>query len=84
MNLWEDLEVDPLEVRLVREEFEHLVAPVVDQEIKGRLRIEEISDHVEPETGIEEQVDLTVEFHDRSERKLAAYHCSYRIPRTQA
>ena len=51
------------------------------EEIHGRLRILEISEHVEFETGIEEQVDFVVEFHDRKGLKLAVYTCSYRIPR---
>jgi len=81
-NTWEDLGVDPLELRLAAEEFEHLAAPAAGEEIVGRLQIQEISESVEPETGIEEQVDLIVEFHDRVGRKLAVYKCSYRIPRT--
>jgi hypothetical protein len=80
LHVWEDLVVDPLQVRLVREEWRHLAAPQVGQEIQGRLSIEEISEHVEPETGIEEQVDFAVEFHDLAGRKLAVYACSYRIP----
>jgi hypothetical protein len=83
MNIWEDLGVDPLEVRLVGEEFEHLLPPVVGEEIEGRLRIEEISECIEPETGIEEQVDFAVGFRDRFGSKLAVYACSYRIPRTR-
>jgi hypothetical protein len=83
MNTWEDLGVDPLEIRLVGEAFEHLLPPIVGEEMEGRLRIKEISECVEPETGIEEQVDFTVAFHNRLGGKLAVYSCSYRVPRTR-
>lgn len=83
LHLWEDLGVDPLEVRLVSEEWKHLGKPVVGEEIRGSLRIEEISEHAEYETGIEEQVDLSVEFHDGKGCTLANYVCSYRIPRVK-
>jgi hypothetical protein len=81
LHVWEDLGVDPLEVRLVGEEWRHSGAPAIGEEIQGRLRIREIGEHVEFETGIEEQVDFVVEFHDRKGLKLAVYTCSYRIPR---
>jgi hypothetical protein len=42
--------------------------------------VEDISQRVEPDTGLEEQVDLLVDFRDPSQKLVANYRTSYRIP----
>lgn len=80
LNVWEDLGVDPLTVRLVAEDFLHHRAPVLDEELMGRVMVEDVHEHFEPDRGIEDQVDLLVEFTDRAGSAVASYRCSYRVP----
>jgi hypothetical protein len=80
MTVWEDLGVDPLNVRLVNEKFDHFREPAANEELIGQIHVEEISQSVEPDTGIEEQVDLLVDFRDPSDKIVANYRSSYRIP----
>lgn len=80
MSVWEKLGVDPLGVRLIREEFGHFREPKAHERIFGRIIVEDVSDHMEPDHGIEEQVDLAVRFLDAAGELLAKYRCSYRIP----
>jgi hypothetical protein len=85
MSVWEKLGVDPLGVRLIHEEFVHHREPKPLELLVGRMRVEDVSDHMEPLHGIEEQVDLLIRFHDSASELLAEYRCSYRVPvaRTQ-
>jgi len=78
--VWEDLGVDPMLVRLVREEFRYLTTPGWGEKLLGTVRIDDITEHAEPEQGIQEQIDLLVEFRNSAAGLLATYHCSYRIP----
>jgi len=80
MTVWEDMGVDPLDVRLVSEDFDHFREPETNEELSGRVQVEDISQSVEPDTGIEEQVDLLVDFRDPSDKLIANYRSSYRIP----
>jgi len=78
--LWEDLGVHPLDPRLISEEFTYLETPTHGEELNGCVRIEDIGEHVEPDIGIEEQVDLCIEFRNSQDNPVASYRCSYRIP----
>ena len=80
MSVWEELGVDPLEVRLIREEFLHFREPELREPLFGRASVQDVSDHMEPDRGIEEQVDLAVRFHDAAGELVAEYLCSYRLP----
>jgi hypothetical protein len=79
-TVWEDMRVDPLGVRLVSEEFAPFREPRDDEELSAQVRVEDISQRVEPDTGLEEQVDLLVDFRDPSQKLVANYRTSYRIP----
>jgi hypothetical protein len=83
MSVWEKLGVDPLRVRLIREAFAHFREPKPRERLFGRMTVEDLSDHMEPGHGIEEQVDLLVRFHDAAGELLAEYRCSYRVPVAQ-
>jgi hypothetical protein len=78
--VWEDLGADPLAVRLIREEFLHERTPDPGEELRGRVRIGEITEEVEPDGAIEDQADLVVDFTDSSGGLVASYRCRYRIP----
>ncbi len=80
LTVWEELGVDPMELRLVREEFLHFRRPELRESLSGRVTVEDVSDHMEPSQGIEEQVDLAVRFHDSDGDLVAEYRCSYRVP----
>jgi hypothetical protein len=80
MTIWEELGVDPLELRLVREEFRHMLAPVAGEPLNGRVCVEDVSEHIDPNVGIEEQVDLAVYFRDLRGSDVAEYRCSFRVP----
>ena len=79
ITVWEDMGVDPFDVRLISEQFAHFRDPEADEELTGQVHVEDISQSVEPDIGIEEQVDLLVNFRDRSDRPVANYRSSYRI-----
>jgi len=78
--IWEDLGVDPLEAALVEEEFQFHKDPVMGERITGVVTLEEIDEFVEPAKGIEEQVDLRVDFRDSKQDPIATYRCAYRVP----
>ena len=80
MTVWEDMGVDPLAARLIAEKFAHFRDPSADEQLTGQVQVEDISETVESNTGIEEQVDLLVDFRDSSKRLIATYQSSYRIP----
>lgn len=80
IHVWEDLGADPLTVRLVAEEFRHYRDPSPGEELTGRVTVEDVGERFEPDRGIEEQVDLLVEFTDRGAAAVASYRCSYRSP----
>jgi hypothetical protein len=80
LTVWEDMGVDPMHIRLVREEFEHHKIPAGGHGLVGKITIEEIVERVEPEEGIEDQVELLVEFTDARGILLATYRCSFRSP----
>jgi hypothetical protein len=80
MAVWEELGVDPLHLRLIREDFRHHEEPVSAGVLTGRIRIEDISEHVDAIHGIEDQVDLAVSFRDKGGSPVAEYRCSFRVP----
>ncbi len=80
ITVWEDLAVDPLEPRLITEEFQYHRVPVQGEQLTGKVIVEEIGEHFEPGRGVEDQVDLLAEFRDSSGEPVASYRSSYRIP----
>ena len=78
--VWEDFGVDPQAVRLIREEFRHEYTPDPGEQLRGQVRVGEISEEVEPDGAIEDQVDLTVEFTNPAGDSVASYQCRYRVP----
>lgn len=78
--VWEDLGVDPLEAALVEEEFQFHKDPVMGEQITGVVTVEEIDEFVEAAKGIEDQVDLRVDFRDSNQDPIATYRCAYRVP----
>ncbi len=82
-TVWEELGVDPIGLRVFQEEFVHLRRPKLGESLFGRVTVEDVSDHMEPSQGIEEQVDLAVRFHDSDGHLVAKYRCSYRVPVAQ-
>ncbi|MBI4962970.1 MAG: hypothetical protein HY913_06830 [Desulfomonile tiedjei] len=80
MAVWEDMGVDPLDARLIKEDFAYFRDPEADEELTGQVHVEEITQSVESDSGIEEQVDLLIDFRDRSNKPVANYRSSYRIP----
>lgn len=81
MGLWEELGVDPLSIRLVAQSFRHSRDPAYGETLAAALTIEDVSEHVESDRGIEEQVDLVIRFRDSNAGIVAEYRCSYRILR---
>jgi hypothetical protein len=80
MTVWEDMGVDPLAARLIAEKFAHFRDPSSDEQLTGQVQVEDVRETVDSDTGIEEQVDLLVDFWDSSEQLIATYQSSYRIP----
>lgn len=80
MSVWEDLAVDPLQVRLVREEFDHSRAAEFGEILTGNLTIEDVGEHFEPAEGMFQSVHLQVRFEDRSGAPVATYRCSFAFP----
>jgi hypothetical protein len=80
LHVWEDLGVDPLQVRLATESFRHQREPLYDEELMGRLTVEDLHELTNPNAGVEQQVHLLVRLCDRSGQEVATYQCSYRIP----
>ncbi len=80
LTLWEDLGVDPLEVRLVKERFVHQRSVECGEGFTGVLTIDDISGQVETDGRIEDQIELNVNFKDSSGMPVATYQCSFRIP----
>jgi len=80
LNVWEDLGVDPLAVRLVREEFVHMRPVKGGADLMGRVTIEDLTEHMTSDGTIEEQVCLEVVFQDLSGTPVANYRCAFRIP----
>jgi hypothetical protein len=80
--VWEELGADPLHMRLVAEEFEYDREPVLGEELTGQVRIADMDEIVSADHGIEQQVDLAVDFFDRHDRRVALYRCSYRLSLT--
>ncbi len=80
ISVWEDLGIDPVRTRIVEESFNFLKFPEPGEELKGSLCVEEIEEKISPDGGIEEQLDLSVEFSSLEGELLATYTCSYRIP----
>jgi hypothetical protein len=78
--VWEDLGVDPLKPKLMKEKFHYYDALVQGEQLVGRVCIEDINERVEPGKGIDEQVDLLVEFKNSRGSLVASYRCSFRIP----
>jgi hypothetical protein len=83
MTVWEELGVDPLGLRLIQEEFAHYRGPHARESLFGRACVEDVSDHMEPGHGIEEQVDLVIRFQDSAGNLVSEYRCSYRVPVAQ-
>lgn len=84
MSVWKELGVDPLELRLIQEESQHRLDPVAGEALSGRVRVEDLSEHADPTMGIEEQIDLSVQFRDSLGRDIAQYRCSFRAPLARA
>ncbi|HMK34899.1 MAG TPA: hypothetical protein VK463_07535 [Desulfomonilaceae bacterium] len=82
ITLWETLGVDPLEIRLVHEEFVHYRTPEPGETLVGIPCVRDVSQHLEDNSRMEEQVDLSVEFRRESGATVAGYRCSYRVPLT--
>jgi len=80
ITVWDPMGVDPMDMRLVSEQFIHFRSPAFGEELTGRVTVQELSEHIEPERGIQEQVDLSVSFWDSSGERIALYRCSFRIP----
>ena len=81
LTIWEELGVDPLSVRLVAEEIRHVSELRFGQRITGRVTVEDVREHVEPDRGIEQRVDLAITFEDSAlKRPVATYRCSFRVP----
>lgn len=80
ISVWEDLGIDPVKTRIVEESFNFLKFPEPGDELKGSLCLEEVEEKISPDGGIEEQLDLSVEFSSLEGELLATYSCSYRIP----
>jgi len=79
-QVWEDAGVNPLELHLIMEEAQLFEDPPIAQEIVGLLRIEDITERMEPDRGIEDEIRLSVTFRNTAGREVASYHCAYRIP----
>ncbi len=77
--VWEELGVDPIRMRLVAEEFHYTRQPHPGEELFGRVRVADLDEIVSPERGIEQQVDLNVDFDDSTGQRVASYTCSYRL-----
>lgn len=82
MNVWEELGVDPLDARVAKEEFRHFGRPTPDEELTGRVWIDDIREFIDEESQICDQVDLAADFFTADGARLAAYRCSYRVPVT--
>jgi hypothetical protein len=80
INVWEDLGIDPMQARMVAESFDFHKTPEPGAELMGSLCVEEVEEEIGPDGGMEEQVDLSVEFKSSSGELLATYICSYRVP----
>jgi hypothetical protein len=80
MPVWEDLGVNPLDVRLIKEACRYHAIPVRGEKLTGTVSIEEIDEEVEPGRGIEDQVDLVVAFSNLVGTIVATYRCSFRVP----
>lgn len=79
INVWEDLGIDPMQARIVEESFDFHRTPRPGSELKGSLCVEELGEEIGPDGGIEEQVDLSVEFKSPEGELMATYICSYRV-----
>lgn len=82
MRVWEDLAVDPLRLRQVREEFVHVRPAICGERLSGTLTIEDVTEHYEPKDGMFQQLHLETTFVDDSGKPVATYHCSYAFPLT--
>ncbi len=80
LHVWEDLGVDPLQARMIREEFRHVRDPLPDEELAGRLTVEDLTEHTNPTTGLDQQIALRATFSDHSGREVARYACIYALP----
>ncbi|MBI5568970.1 MAG: hypothetical protein HY914_03410 [Desulfomonile tiedjei] len=80
MEVWEELGIDPLRVRLVEEECQHFLDPVPGETLAGSVTVGEVTQHLEPSRGIEEQVELDVVFQNSATRLVATYRCVFRVP----
>lgn len=78
--VWEELGVDPLEMRLVAEEFHYSRQPEIGDELTGQVRVDDLDEIVSPDHGIAQQVTLAVDYVDSTGREVASYRCSYRLP----
>lgn len=79
LPLWEDLGVDPLETRLFRERFVHQRPVECGEPLTGVLTIDDVTEQVEPNSHIEDHIELRVDFADSAGAPVATYHCSFRI-----
>jgi hypothetical protein len=80
LPVWEDLGVNPLDIRLIREEYRYHATPKQGEKLTGTVSIEEFDEEVEPARGIEDQVDLVVTFSSTGGTLVATYRCSFRVP----
>jgi len=80
MRVWEDLAVDPLQVRLVREEFDHSRPAAFGETLSGSLSIEDVTEHFEPAEGMFQTVHLQARFVDAAGAPVATYKCSFAFP----
>lgn len=77
--VWEEIGVDPLHMRLVAEEFYYNRQPSPGEKLTGQARVADMDEIVTPERGIEQQIDLAIDFRDASGDRVASYTCSYRL-----
>ncbi len=80
MPVWEDLAIDPLHVRLVREEFDYSRPAVFGETLSGSLSIEDVTEHFEPAEGMFQAVHLQARFVDAAGTLVATYRCSFAFP----
>ena len=80
IGVWEELDVDPLQARLVWEEFLHFTDPVAGETLTGHVAVSDISRYLEPSRGIEELVEFEVSFRNSAGDPVAVYRCAFRVP----
>jgi hypothetical protein len=77
--LWEDMGVDPLDARLVGEQFVHHRRVSLDETVTGELSVSDITEHAGTDGTLAEDVDLEVVFRDSAGALVSVYRLRFRI-----